>query len=160
MPKTINVTIKGKIAKTADRTEYICGNSDFIISFDFDDEWNEFDTKTARFVYGGQHIDVVFQGNQCAVPVISNTYSFNVGVFAGNLKTTTPAYISAKKSILCGSGIPAAPTEDVYNRIMAMMQDLMDRIEALEQGGGGAGGNEGVTSSVLGVAILGNLKLA
>jgi hypothetical protein len=150
----INVTIRDKIAKAVDLTEYICGNSDFVVNFDFDDEWNEYDTKTARFVHGGTHTDVIFEGNQCAVPIISNTYNIKVGVFAGNLHTTTPAYISAKKSILCGSGIPAAPADDVYNQLMELLQNIIDRVEALENGGA-----VDVDTAELGAAILGRLKL-
>jgi YD repeat-containing protein len=70
---------------------------------------------------------VVFTGNQCEIPVISNTNTIRVGVFAGDLRTTTAAWIPARKSILCGSGSPADPPEDVYNQIM----------EKLNQGGGG-----------------------
>lgn len=129
MNKTINVTVKDKIATKTDGAGYICGNSDFFIEFDFDDEWNTFDAKTARFVYEGKHQDVVFTGNQCPVPVISGTHRIWVGVFAGDLHTTTSAYIPAKKSILCDSGFPDAPREDVYAQIMELLQgiEIIDR---------------------------------
>ena len=124
MNKTINVTVKNKIA--ANMTEnvlYICGNSDFVINFDFDAEWDEFDTKTARFITDDRtYQDIVFQGSQCQIPIISDTYKIRVGVFAGNLRTTTSATISAKKSILCGNGSPAAPSDDVYNQIMELIK--------------------------------------
>lgn len=116
----INIRVKNKIA-TADRTIYVCGNSDYVAAFDFDSEWDAYETKTARFSFGGQYTDVVFTGNQCEIPVITNTFSFNVGVFAGDLHTTTSAYISCRKSILCGTGTPAAPTEDVYSQIMELL---------------------------------------
>lgn len=106
MNKTINIIIKDKIAKAPKDALYICGNSDFVINFVFDDEWTEFTKKTARFVYNGEYKDIEFEGNSCPVPVISNTHSIKVGVFAGNLRTTTPAYIGAKKSILCESVSP------------------------------------------------------
>lgn len=124
VPNLIEIAIRDKIASQTDDTKYICGNSSFVVNFDFDDEWNEFDTKTARFRYNGTHQDVIFQGNQCGVPVIEDTYKIQVGVYAGNLHTTTPAYVSAKKSILCGSGSPAAPSDDVYNQIMELIQGL------------------------------------
>ena len=124
MNKIINVTVRDKIATKTDDTEYICGNSDFFIDFDFDDEWNAFDVKTARFAYEGKHQDIVFTGNECPVPVISGTHRIWVGVFAGDLHTTTSAYIPAKKSILCDSGSPEAPSEDVYAQIMELLQDI------------------------------------
>ena len=124
--KTINVTVRAKIATTTNDTEYICGNSDFIIVFELDPEWNKFNMKTARFVYNGKHQDIVFTGNECPVPVISNTHNIRVGLFAGDLHTTTPAYIPAKKSILCDSGSPEAPSKDVYAQIMELIQGLND----------------------------------
>ena len=126
MNKTFNVTVKDKIAvNMTDDVLYICGNSDFVVNFGFDSEWDEFDTKTARFIKDDRtYQDVVFQGSQCQVPIISDTYKIRVGVFAGNLKTTTSAVISAKKSILCGNGSPAAPSDDVYNQIMDLIKNL------------------------------------
>ena len=129
MSKTINVVVKDKIAATVDNTVYVCGNSDFVIVFDFDEEWKAFDAKTARFAYEGRHQDIVFTGNECPVPVISGTHRIRVGVFAGDLHTTTPAYIPAKKSILCDSGSPETPKEDVYAQIMELLQgiEIIDR---------------------------------
>lgn len=154
----INIAVRKKIAKNVDEIEYICGNSDFLIDFDFDAEWDAYETKTARFIYGTAYQDIVFQGNQCKVPVMSNTNTILCGVFAGDLKTTTPALIKAQKSILCGSGSPAAPAEDVYAQIMEMLNSIVSRVEALEQGG--CNGETDSTTSVLGVAILGSMKLA
>lgn len=124
MNKTINVAVEGKIAHTASATQYVCGNSDFVVAFAFDDEWNEHEYKTARFAYNGTWQDVVFTGNICRVPVISNTHNINVGVYAGDLHTTTPAHISAKKSILCGGGVPADPAPDVYAQLMELINNF------------------------------------
>lgn len=120
----ILVKIRDKIAMAAMNALYICGNSDFVIVFDFDEEWNAFETKTARFTYGGVYQDVIFTGNECPVPIISNIHSFRLGVFAGDLHTTTPAYVSAKKSILCDGGLPADPLPDVYTQIMGLLNRL------------------------------------
>lgn len=134
MEHEIKVLVRGKIA-VADRTMYICGNSDFVVAFDFDEEWKEYNSKTARFILGdGSYFDVIFKGNECPVPVISDTHSIKVGVYAGNLRTTTPAYISAKKSILCVGGVPAAPPDDVYAQIMEELKNLNSDIgEAVEK---------------------------
>lgn len=123
MGKVIDVIIRNKIARNPreHEAEYVCGNSDFVVVFDFDEEWDAFNTKTARFKYDGKHQDVVFTGNQVNVPIIDNTHKIQVGVFAGDLNTTTPAVMMAKKSILCGSGSPAAPSNDVYNQIMDLL---------------------------------------
>ena len=125
MDKTINISVQNKIA-VADGTVYICDNSDYLAEFDFDREWDEFEYKTARFIHGDSYTDIVFSGNTCSVPVISNVTSFRVGVFAGDISTTTAATVYAKKSILCGSGAPADPTISVYSQIMAMLNNLND----------------------------------
>lgn len=123
MDKTINISVQNKIA-AADGTVYICGNSDYLVEFDFDREWDAFEHKTARFIHGTTYTDQVFSGNLCPVPVLYNVTSFRLGVFAGELSTTTPATVYAKKSILCGSGIPADPPISVYSQIMTLINDL------------------------------------
>jgi len=157
MARVINITIRDKIA-IADRTIYVCGNSDFVIHFDFDAEWEQYQTKTARFIStDGTYQDVVFEGNECPMPIMTDTYLVKVGVFAGDLRTTTAALVSAKKSILCASGSPAAPREDVYAQIMELLNSAFRRIEALEKG---AIIQPDDTSAVLGKAILGKMVLA
>lgn len=123
----IKITVRDKVA-TGDRSRIVCGNSDYIAIFDFDAEWDPYDTKTARFVYAehsGQYVDVVFTGTECPVPVIQDVIGVTVGVFAGDLHTTTPAWFECDKSILCGGGSPAAPPDDVYNQIMERLNKLV-----------------------------------
>lgn len=104
----------------------VCGNSDYKVHFHFDEEWAEHDLKTARFVWNGQYVDVVFTGDVCDVPVISNAKMCAIGVFAGDLRTTTPAMIPCSKSILCGSESPAEPSEDVYAQLMQIFNEASD----------------------------------
>ena len=123
MPE-MNITVKNKIATKTDNAAYVCDNSDYIINFDFDSEWDAYDTKTARFAHDGQHTDVVFTGNQCNVPIITNTYAFYVGVFAGDLHTTTGALVPCRKSVRSADGAPANPTPDVYDQLMEIIKGL------------------------------------
>ena len=116
----INIKIRNKVAK-GEYAVIVCDNSDYTAVFDFDAEWDEYTTKTARFVYGGKYTDVVFSGNECPVPVIQDTRAVTVGVFAGDLHTTTPAYFACVPSILFGNGIPADPTPDVYAQLMELL---------------------------------------
>lgn len=123
------VTIRDKIANYSGKMPYVCGNGDCTIIFDFDIAWDGIGLKTARFVKDdGTYQEQVFTGNECPMPVIAGTHGIRVGVYAGNLHTTTPAYIPAKKSILCASGLPADPAPDVYAQ-------LMERINELAKGG-------------------------
>lgn len=124
----ISITIANKIAKADNPPTIVCGNSDYTIAFNFDSEWNEYALKTARFAYVvcgrlKRYIDVVFSGNECSVPKLHNIDAVEVGVYAGDLHTTTPAYIPCEKSILCDGGVPDSPSEDVYNQIMELIAE-------------------------------------
>lgn len=122
----INITVREKSARADDRARIVCGNSDYSVRFDFDEEWEAYDLKTARFITeGGFFTDVQFTGSDCAVPVLTGTRTLLVGVFAGDVRTTTPAYIPAIPCITDNGGIPAAPPPDVYAQ-------LMNRFAALE----------------------------
>lgn len=122
----INITVREKSARADDRARIVCGNSDYAVRFDFDEEWEAYDLKTARFITeGGFFTDVQFTGSDCAVPVLTGTRTLLVGVFAGDVRTTTPAYIPAIPCITDTGGIPAAPPPDVYAQ-------LMNRFAALE----------------------------
>lgn len=120
----IKISVKNKIAYRQDDVSIVCGNSDYVIQFAFDDEWSPYDTKTARFVTDAGYTDVVFSGDEVTVPVITDAMSVRVGVYAGNLHTTTPAVIFCRRCITDGSGNPADPTDDVYNQIMEKLNAL------------------------------------
>ena len=120
--KRIEISVKNLVAWQTNSTDYVCGNSEFVVGFVFDKEWNEFETKTARFIHGGEHTDIVFTGNECKVPKIFNVKSMEVGVYAGDLHTTTSAVVNCRKSILCKSGTPADHTPDVYEQIMELLK--------------------------------------
>ena len=98
----LNISVVDKIAKYLQRDgDIVCGNSDYQITFAFDEEWNKYETKTARFIWNGKYWDQMFSGNVCPVPKITQAVFVLVGVYAGDLSTTTPASIPCKRSILC-----------------------------------------------------------
>ena len=123
--KTLHVIVADKIATYQKRDgEIVCGNSDYQVKFAFDSEWDAHSLKTARFIRdGGAYEDKVFTGNVCPVPILKNTISVSVGVFAGNLSTTTPAVIGCRKSILCDEGVPEDPPEDVYTQLLEKIDE-------------------------------------
>lgn len=126
MMNYINITVRGKIARAEGRARVVCGNSDYAVRFDFDAEWAEYAVKTARFVSeDGSYTDVQFEGEDCAIPILRNTRTLLVGVFAGNLRTTTAALIHTVPCITDPDGTPADPTPDVYAQ-------LMERFNAME----------------------------
>lgn len=134
----IDISIDNKYAAAVGAPTIVCGNSDYTITFTFDNEWEGQNTKTARFVYVQdgkvKYTDVVFTGNTVAVPILANTKEVRVGVFAGDLRTTAPARIPCELSIRCGTGAPEDPTPSQYDQIMALLN---------AGGGGGEGGGAG-----------------
>ena len=139
----IRISVKNKIAVQTNRTLYVCGNSDYTALFDLDAEWNAFEIKTARFCYNGHYSDVVFTGNECEIPVIADTNEFEIGLFAGNLHTTTPAMVLCERSILSTSGTPTNPSPDVYHQLIEKINSGMLRGPQGEKGSTGPQGTTG-----------------
>lgn len=120
----IHITIRNRVAH-ADYTKYICDNNGYTLVFDFDDEWNTQVIKTARIVHNDECTDVAFTGSSCELPIIQNTRLIRIGVYAGNLQTTTPAVIHCLPSILAWDGLPADPPDDVYTQIMDKINEVV-----------------------------------
>lgn len=124
----INITVAGKIAtNTTPGQVIVCGNSDYTVTFDLDAEWAAEPNRTARFVYYRDGLslyqDVAFTGNTAAVPVLSGISYVLVGVYAGNLRTTTPAKVLCDRSILCGDPLEVLTPEEKA-RLQAQIGDL------------------------------------
>lgn len=139
---TLHITVNKKIATYQKRDgDIVCGNSDYQVTFTFDEEWAEHEEKTARFIWNGQYFDVDFTGDTCDVPVITNASIVKVGVYAGDLKTTTSAIIGCKPSVLCGGEVPNPGTGQHYtNEAKAAAEEAKAAAEeakaAAEQTGG------------------------
>lgn len=111
----LHIDVVNKIATYRKRDGYIvCGNSGYQIQFAFDGEWSAYSKKTARFIWNGEYTDVDFTGDICAVPVLHNITEVTVGVYAGNLSTTTPAVIDCYRSILCEGVRPSVENDHSY----------------------------------------------
>lgn len=134
----INISVKNKIAEVTDKSPFIvCGNSDYVIVFDLDEEWNDYIVRTARFVYGGNYMDVALTGNEVIVPVIPKAAFVSVGLFAGDITTTTPAVIPCIKSITSDTGT------EIEEPAPSLYQQLLDQIDAIREElieSGGPGG--------------------
>lgn len=134
----LNVDVVNKIATFQKRGGCIvCGNSDYQIRFTFDSEWSEFPTKTARFITNGQFTDVDFTGDYCTVPILYDTTEVEVGVYAGELKTTTSAFIGCYRSILCEVAKPSVENDRTHaneakeaaDRAEAAAEEATERVE-------------------------------
>lgn len=135
----LHVGVANKIATFQKRDGCIvCGNSDYQIQFTFDSEWASHTEKTARFIWNGQFIDVDFTGDTCNVPIIQNANEVKVGVYAGDLRTTTSAVISCYTSILCEGATPSVENDKVYaNEAKEAAERAEAAAERAENGGGG-----------------------
>lgn len=103
----------------------ICNNSDYTVVWDLDQEWEPYDTKTMRVnLSDGTYQDVVFTGDNAALPVLTASGWVSVGLYAGDLHTSRAARLLALSSVLTPGGSPAAPAEDVYAQIMAKLNEL------------------------------------
>ena len=102
--RILHISVLDKKATYQNRDgDIVCGNSDYVIEFAFDTEWAAHEEKIARFIWNGAYKDVTFTGTTCPVPIITHTTEVIVGVYAGDLSTTTSATIPCQKSILCDS---------------------------------------------------------
>ena len=132
MGQRITIEIKDKIATCLTELPVVCGNSDYVVDFVFDEEWDTHDVKTAIFVVNGKATHQVFRGTACPVPVIQNTLIAWVGVFAGTiddgtLSTSTPALVKCIPCATDGENVPLPPADDVYNKIIDLINDGMLR---------------------------------
>lgn len=123
----IHIDIAKKVARVIGTPIIVCGNSGYTVRFTYDDEWLDKAALTARFVWvhnGETYFkEVPFTGSTVAVPVLEDVTVVQVGVYAGDLQTTTPARIPCMRSILCGGGKPHAdPAEDVYNQLIQLIE--------------------------------------
>ena len=130
MPQLI-IKIKNKIAKPLNNC-VICDNSDYTVKFIFDEEWEKEPLRIARFIWNKQYVDVQFTGDTCEVPVVSKTNNLAIGVYAGDLRTTTPAILTCYTSILSEDVIEHSITPSEYEEIMKMLNAQATDIAALK----------------------------
>lgn len=103
----------------------ICGNSDYTVVWDLDDEWTPYGTKTMRVnLADGSYQDVVFTGNTAALPVLSTPGWASVGLYAGDLHTSRAADLRVLPSVTTPGGAPADPPESVYDQLMELIKDM------------------------------------
>lgn len=126
----LDISVKNKIAVAMTDERIVCNNSDYTIRFAFDGEWEEHALKTVQFRWfrqgeGWKKHEEVISGDECLVPMLDNARWLYVGVYAGDLRTTTEAEIGCRLSALSGEGVPHDPPEDVYNQIMGKIDEAV-----------------------------------
>ena len=117
--KILRIEVRNKIARLVNCDEFlVCGNNDYEVHFDFDEAWNEHHAKTALFVFGDETIKQPFKDNICDGVAIEKATRCYIGVFSGDLVTTTKAEVKCVPSIRDIAKTPKPPKEDVYNKLI------------------------------------------
>lgn len=120
----INITVAHKVA-VSDTTTIVCDNSDYMVHWTLDDEWSAYDTKTMRTIYmDGTYTDTVFSGTEVELPVCTVPGAVQIGLFAGDIRTSRVAILRALPSVRSAAGAPADPTPDVYDQIMELINGM------------------------------------
>ena len=132
--KEIHISVRNRVACQMDKTVYLCGDGDFRAVFDLDAEWSELPVRTARFQTENGYTDVIFRGNSCPVPAIHYARKLEIGIYSGNLKTTTPARISIREGIRAAWGTPEDPAPSIYDQLMDMLMDSYVDLETTPDG--------------------------
>ena len=124
----IKITVADKRCTVQGAPVIVCGNSGYTVTFTFDAEWDQAGKKTARFTYvrdgKRQRTDVELTGNTVNVPAVYRTMELQVGVYAGDLVTSTPARIPCEKSIVCDS---CGPDDLFPGQVVQIERDLIDK---------------------------------
>ena len=134
----ISIKIRDKIAQVQGSPQIVCGNSDYCAVFDFDAEWGDYDEKTMHIVWMDissgtlKHYDVQFSGSTAVLPALYGCDCACIGVYAGDIRTTTPARVPCLRCITDGEPYHDDPPPDIYLQ-------LMDYMEQIIEGGGGGG---------------------
>jgi hypothetical protein len=140
--KQINIAVEKLVPELLEGCNKIfCANGDYTVHFSFDEEWENYNVKTAFFVCGSDTFYSVFEGEYCKVPEIDGGTTCYIGVVSGDIisgseipkKKTTPwVSVEAVPTITSIATEPKAPAKDVYVEFMALLNKY------IEQGGGGS----------------------
>lgn len=148
MPEIV-VTVKNKMA-VGDGSVIVCNNSDYVVRFALDSEWDALALRTMRIVYDSySHTDIAFSGDTVALPTIIDRTSIGIGLYSGDIHTSTCAMFDCERSVMGkNSNAVAPPPSDVYNEIVGMINDGRlkgDKGADGTNGADGANGADGVT---------------
>ena len=137
---TIDIIIRNKTASAVDPPCIVCGNSDYNVKFDFDDEWQAHNNKIGVFAYNRcgewRSENVLFEGDTCPVPALHGVRSVWIGVTAGDVRTSTPADVPCRMGATDFSDTNEPPSADVWGQILAKLDELQTEIDEIEAGAG------------------------
>lgn len=142
----IHINIRDKLPQCEPVT-LLCGNSDYRIVWELDEEWAPYDSKTMRVCLAdGTYQDVLFQGQEAALPVLNVPGWISVGLYAGDVHTSRGVELRVLPAITTAGGVPAAPAEDVYAQLTEQLSILGTGVVG-PQGPKGDKGDTGATGA-------------
>lgn len=130
---TIDIIIRNKTASAVNPPNIVCGNSDYNVKFDFDEEWQAHTNKIGVFAYNRcgewQSEKVLFDGDTCPVPALHGVRSVWIGVTAGDVRTSTPADVPCRMGATDFSDTTEKPPEDIWAQIL----DKLDTVGTVQR---------------------------
>ncbi len=118
----ITIAVRERVARTVGTPLIVCGNSDYVLAFDFDQEWDAYPEKKAIFSFckngKKERVTVPFAGYACIVPVLNGIDRVEIGCYAGNIRTSSPAFVPCCICITDLLSESESINRDVYNEIM------------------------------------------
>lgn len=130
---TIDIIIRNKTASAVNPPCIVCGNSDYNVKFDFDDEWQAHNNKIGVFAYNRcgewQSEKVLFEGDTCPVPALHGVRSVWIGVTAGDVRTSTPADVPCRMGATDFSDTTEKPSADIWGQIL----DKLDTVGTVQR---------------------------
>lgn len=135
---TIDIIIRNKTASAVNPPCIVCGNSDYNVKFDFDDEWQAHNNKIGVFAYNRcgewQSEKVLFEGDTCPVPALHGVRSVWIGVTAGDVRTSTPADVPCRMGATDFSDTTEKPSADIWGQILDKLDELQTEIDEIKEG--------------------------
>lgn len=123
----IQITVRDKIAHVQGSPVIVCGNSDYTVTFDLDNEFAEYNEKTLRVVFRDKgitkHYDVLFTGQMVALPPVYCVNQIAVGLCAGDVISTTFVIIPCHYGDVSQHADPPA---DVYDQLLSYLAALQN----------------------------------
>lgn len=130
---TIDIIIRNKTASAVNPPCIVCGNSDYNVKFNFDDEWQAHTNKIGVFAYNRcgewQSEKVLFEGDTCPVPALHGVRSVWIGVTAGDVRTSTPADVPCRMGATDFSDTTEKPSADIWGQIL----DKLDTVGTVQR---------------------------
>ena len=130
---TIDIIIRNKTASAVNPPCIVCGNSNYNVKFDFDEEWQAHNNKIGVFAYNRcgewQSEKVLFEGDICPVPALHGVRSVWIGVTAGDVRTSTPADVPCRMGATDFSDTTEKPSADIWGQIL----DKLDTVGTVQR---------------------------